>query len=1379
VNTETLKLKLINDLKSGRVVKVLGTGISVATTKNQEINGCKVSTWIGLLNHGIHHCKNLNLINEKEVRLLEMQLEIGQTDFLVMAAETISKRLQSSSKGVFRGWLKDTVGALRAVDASLIETIEKLPGVIATLNYDNLIEDVTERHAVTWNKPDHVEDVLNGHDPKGVLHLHGWYKEPDSVVLGLSSYATVKDDPHSKSVLELFTIGKTIVFLGCGATFEDQNFQRLIEWAAKAIDDVAPRHFLLCLNGEIQKYQSMLSQAPWIQMLPYGENHADLLPFLRGLADLEEPLPIKTTGDLNISGYKKAMRARYGRLKLEELDATTSDIKPLFLTTMFIEQYVKECAAFVPRIFELPKELQQRLRRSGELSGAEIDANTLEQYHKAYLDQSPRLVSDIVMDADCSRIIVLGDPGSGKSTLLQHILMKWVEADSLSERSVAVPFLIELRDFALYATPNDDFLEYLNHGAPLRWHFNKDLLRERLNSSPAIFLFDGLDEVFDPDQRRAISTKIRRFTDEFPLVKVIVTSRVVGYNHQSWQDEGFRHFMLQDLDASQVTSFLERWHVDTYDDSIVGENKRNLLERAISESAAIRQLSGNPLLLTMMAILNRTQDLPRDRAGLYEQCARLLLHQWKVDMAFASDPDLVNPSLDFNDKRSLLLRVARAMHSGANGLAGNLIDEETLQSTLATGLREMGVSRHERVARSLIDQLRGRNFMLSFMGGKSYAFVHRTFLEYFCAVEIKERFEKEQSITIDELKTQIYGRWEDETWHEVLCLLSGTIAEKFVQEILNWVLIQPDPENTQRNVFLALRCLGEVRNRAKLSKVDLRLRRIAEDLTLYDHPFHYRPWHDEAVKIDLVRTEALRAMWSTWGNSVDVIEWIKKIAETTENWDLRNLAAEILVQASRDNANLLLWLISKAENTGNVQLTIAVMDEFGAVFPSHGAVRKYVKAHMKSKNNFLRASAMRHFIWEHRNDPNIIQIFKNLISQDNDYLVFYVAVKEISRARKGDLSIYSMFVDVLSRTEHAPLKRIIISILGEDWRDTEQTFEVIANITSSAEDEALKVLALETLKQYWGDDNRVFRILVDGAKPGNAERYRWRSLSFLVSLWSSKDETLDSVVSALGDNSDGLRMNTIRELWRLSEREEMFSILIGLFHSERLIEIKAAVLKSLARGWSGRQEIISLLLETIRKSNKITLRKTAIEEFMRQKYDAPQKLATIKQLIDEEVNLEIRLIIIKNISALSVNDDELEIILSKFQGRAESTAVRFALVRNLSEHWPRHPLTFNILRGILSGDRNAVVRRYAAGELIRRANEDVELGGVLKAVLQKDRSKEVRMEIAKGLSRQWRGNAEIFTFLSDYRKFEKNAEIRKLIDEELLRFDLAEESEMI
>src|SRR5262249_21050595 len=221
-----------------------------------------------------------------------------------------------------------------------------------------------------------------------------------------------------------------------------------------------------------------------------------------------------------------------------------------------------------------------------------------------------------------------------------------------------------------------------------------------------------------------------------------------------------------------------------------------------------------------MAILNRTQDLPRDRAELYRQCARLLLHQWKVEAAFATDPELAKASLDFQDKRDLLLQVARAMQSSERGLAGNLISEALLEETLTVALTGVPDLRPGRAARALIEQLRGRNFMLCSAGGRSYAFVHRTFLEYFAAAEIAERFQRAQSLTIEQLKADIFGHWNDETWHEVLGLLAGMLDARFVGECLEWLIARPDPDGRHRHVLLAARCVGEVRKRHELGPIE-------------------------------------------------------------------------------------------------------------------------------------------------------------------------------------------------------------------------------------------------------------------------------------------------------------------------------------------------------------------------------------------------------------------------------------------------------------------------------------------------------------------------------------------------------------------------------
>ena len=70
--------------------------------------------------------------------------------------------------------------------------------------------------------------------------------------------------------------------------------------------------------------------------------------------------------------------------------------------------------------------------------------------------------------------------------------------------------------------------------------------------------------------------------------------------------------------------------------------------------------------------------------------------------------------------------------------------------------------------------------------------MHRTFLEYFCAVEIVHRFEKQRILTFEQLRDEIFrDHWRDETWHEVLQLICGMIDSHFSGKLIEFVLSQP------------------------------------------------------------------------------------------------------------------------------------------------------------------------------------------------------------------------------------------------------------------------------------------------------------------------------------------------------------------------------------------------------------------------------------------------------------------------------------------------------------------------------------------------------------------------------------------------------------
>ena len=72
-------------------------------------------------------------------------------------------------------------------------------------------------------------------------------------------------------------------------------------------------------------------------------------------------------------------------------------------------------------------------------------------------------------------------------------------------------------------------------------------------------------------------------------------------------------------------------------------------------------------------------------------------------------------------------------------------------------LKNLGVPDPHGKAASLVTQLNKRNFILCYAGADRYSFVHRTFLEYFCAAWFVDAFQRKQTMTLDQLKDEVFG----------------------------------------------------------------------------------------------------------------------------------------------------------------------------------------------------------------------------------------------------------------------------------------------------------------------------------------------------------------------------------------------------------------------------------------------------------------------------------------------------------------------------------------------------------------------------------------------------------------------------------------------
>ena len=754
--------------------------------------------------------------------------------------------------------------------------------------------------------------------------------------------------------------------------------------------------------------------------------------------------------DFNLTKYQEGIHECYGNLKLDSLDTSGYAYNELKLWRIFTAQNVREAHQVLPQVHELPKEHLRRLRESDQVEAVELEE--LERHKRVYFEQPIRSVLDVVnKKQDYKNLVILGDPGSGKSTLLQFLALNWAESPLDNVISLPIPLLIELRTYMRRREDKEcnNFLEFFHQCSGAVHHLNQLELDKKLKAGNALVMFDGLDEVFDPGKREDVITDIHRFTNDYPDVQVIVTSRIIGYKPQRLRDAEFRHFILQDLDSEQIQDFINRWHELTFTDAVDKVRKRERLQRGIAASKSIAELAGNPLLLTMMAILNRNQELPRDRAELYNQASRVLLHQWDVERALIEDKRLDPKTIDYKDKQAMLRQVAYLMQTGEKGLAGNLIHENDLVKILIDYLKTIEFDKPREVARVIINQLRTRNFMLCFVGADYYAFVHRTFLEYFCAWEFVWQFKETQTLTIEELKNEVFGKhWQDESWHEVLLLIAGMIEPRFVGEILEYLMVQDGEEEKFVNLFLAAKCLVEVRNRSAIASTATKLLNQLKDLTKYDLCYYYDPqrYGEETKLVKKIRTQAVTAIATTWQESLDTKTWLKQRATRDDDRVVRSAAVRELAENFKDDPDTKIWLKQHATHDDDYLVRSAAVRELAQNFKDDPDTKPILKQRATHDDNeYVRSTAVEELANHFKDDPDTKSWLKQHATHDNNWLVRCTAVEELANHFKDDPDTKTFLKQRATQDDNWNVRRAAVEGLAKHFKYQPELFDIYHN----------------------------------------------------------------------------------------------------------------------------------------------------------------------------------------------------------------------------------------------------------------------------------------------------------------------------------------------
>ena len=547
-------------------------------------------------------------------------------------------------------------------------------------------------------------------------------------------------------------------------------------------------------------------------------------------------------------------------------------------------------------------------------------------------------------------MVVLGDPGAGKSTLLRWMatayLLRlksdpdWPELPDVSELPDEdwLPILVRCRDLEEPALANsleaivDHHLRKLGITGTETAQLNKFLLKMLLDGR-AILLIDGLDEISRPAVRARFCRQVEQIHVAYPRAPIVVTSRAVGYREMGLRiGRGFEHATVLDLTPEDKDEFARRWCAVT-EPAIRRENAEKELVNDIHSTDRIERLTGNPMLLTTMALVKKkVGKLPSKRADLYREAVDVLLN-WRSEVDELLDPYEAMPQLEY---------VAYAMCSA--GVQRLRADE--ISQLLNKMRREFpsvrAVRRHAPLEfLQLLERQTGIVVEIGKIRHKgrlvpAYEFRHLTFQEYLAGLALVEgRFPgRDRKRSLAENVSPLAANTSEaeagdiavsENWREALRLCVMSCNDDDVDSVLLAIADvregEPASVTTRPRAILALSCLSDEPNVSEDVAVHL-IERFIDVIGPGDG--------------DLGRTAASRALaevgGSLWGPILAqqlVREWISRPDGSAELGSCTATVVDKIVP--EENAEYAAWLLetkrqlSSEDDVGRIYAALSVM----------------------------------------------------------------------------------------------------------------------------------------------------------------------------------------------------------------------------------------------------------------------------------------------------------------------------------------------------------------------------------------------------------------------------------------------------------------------
>ncbi|MCP5095548.1 MAG: SUMF1/EgtB/PvdO family nonheme iron enzyme, partial [Chloroflexi bacterium] len=192
------------------------------------------------------------------------------------------------------------------------------------------------------------------------------------------------------------------------------------------------------------------------------------------------------------------------------------------------------------------------------------------------------------------------------------------------------------------------------------------------------------------------------------------------------------------------------------------------LTTAILHNPGIKQLATNPLLLTILVLMQRQGIvLPARRVELYEQYIATLIRHWNFARGLGRAR---SRDLDVIETLRVLAPLALWLQETNPGIGA--VSQRVMQRQLAEIYHQRGMDEPERLAAQFLEDVRLYAGLLLVREPGEYGFLHRTFQEYLAALAIVQQGQRDPTPIIRKIVDHV----NTDGWHEILRLAIGILG---------------------------------------------------------------------------------------------------------------------------------------------------------------------------------------------------------------------------------------------------------------------------------------------------------------------------------------------------------------------------------------------------------------------------------------------------------------------------------------------------------------------------------------------------------------------------------------------------------------------------